>query len=133
MSTRLSRQSVAHLFTEFLQHRKHYKMVGVVNSLQVNYLEATSQELGELLSSGKRSSVNLVSSSLKRIAKDKIDGIGIRAIIETEDASHLLEYARRLDDERKHGKVRGPLHGLPIVIKASADFSCSKVHGFRWL
>jgi len=89
--------------------------------------------LGELLASGKRSSVDLVSSSLKRIAKDKVDGIGIRATIETEDATHLLEYARRLDDERKHGKVRGPLHGLPIVIKVSVDFSSSKVHGFRWL
>ena len=116
MSTRLPRQSVAHLFIKVLQHRKHYKMVGAVNSLQVNYLEATSQELGELLASGKCSSVDLVSSYLKKIAKDNVDGIGIRAIIETEDASHLLEYARRLDDERKHVKVRGALHGLPMVI-----------------
>jgi len=108
-------------------------MVGAVNSLQVNYLEATSQELGELLASGKCSSVDLVSSYLKKIAKDNVDGIGSRAIIETEDATHLLEYARRLDDERKHGKVRGPLHRLPVVIKVSADFSCSKLHRFRWL
>ena len=29
----------------------------------------------------------------------------------------LFEIATGLDEERKAGKVRGPLHGIPIVIK----------------
>ena len=32
-----------------------------------------------------------------------------------------LEIARNLDDERKNGKVRGPLHGIPVMIKDNID------------
>ncbi|KAI1302931.1 amidase signature enzyme [Xylaria venustula] len=33
------------------------------------------------------------------------------------DRSCALETARKLDDERAHGKIRGPLHGIPVIIK----------------
>ncbi|KAK5992138.1 putative amidase [Cladobotryum mycophilum] len=41
----------------------------------------------------------------------------LRAVINTAPESLLLERAHMLDEERKQGNIRGPLHGIPILIK----------------
>lgn len=52
-----------------------------------------------------------------RFCLDRIHVINpyIEAVIETNPDALLI--AKRLDDERRGGKIRGPLHGVPILIK----------------
>ena len=77
--------------------------------------EITIQQLQDGLKSGKYTSRRLVTAYLTRI--QQIDGAGptLRSVIETNpDALALADAA---DAERKAGKVRGPLHGIPVLIK----------------
>ncbi|HEY6060121.1 MAG TPA: amidase [Gemmatimonadales bacterium] len=76
--------------------------------------EATIAQLQEGLKSGKYTSRRLCQLYLARI--DEIDRRGaLRSMIETNpDALALADAA---DAERRAGRVRGALHGLPVVIK----------------
>jgi amidase len=86
------------------------------------YAEATITELQERMNAGELTSVQLTATYLKRIAEMDQAGPRLNSVIELNpDASSI---ARELDAERKGGKVRGPLHGMPILIKdniATAD------------
>lgn len=79
-------------------------------------------DLGLLLTSRKVTSVDLVREYLRRIeAYDKPYGTqpGLSSVI-TVNGRALAE-AARLDAERGAGRVRGPLHGVPIVLKDNFD------------
>jgi amidase len=79
-------------------------------------LEETSiLELQAGLQSGKFTARSLAQQYLARI--DEIDkrGPAINAILQTNPDA--LSIADRCDAERKSGKLRGPLHGIPILIK----------------
>nr|GFC96081.1 hypothetical protein [Tanacetum cinerariifolium] len=56
---------------------------------------------------------------LDRIAKIDRAGPKLNAIIELNPDA--LKIADGLDKERKAGKVRGPLHGIPILLKDNID------------
>ncbi len=77
------------------------------------------QELQRQLTSGKYSSRELVKKYLDRI--DDIDRKGprINSVIETNPDA--VEIAESLDRERKQKGARGPLHGIPILIKDNVD------------
>lgn len=79
----------------------------------------TLAELGAGLADGRWSSVDLVRLYAGRI--DAIDrGAGrTNAIGETNPEAESI--AAALDRERKAGRVRGPLHGIPVVIKDNID------------
>lgn len=47
------------------------------------------------------------------------DGPRINSIMEVNPDA--LEIAELLDSERSRGKVRGPLHGIPVVLKDNID------------
>jgi amidase len=81
--------------------------------------EATLAQLQEWMSSGRYSSRQLVEMYLRRV--DEIDrkGPGLRSISETNPDA--LALADALDAERRTKGVRGPLHGIPIVIKDNID------------
>jgi amidase len=86
------------------------------------HLEATIAQLQARLQSGRLTSRTLASAYLKRI--DAIDRAGpkLSAVIEVNPDVHRL--AAELDRERRAGRSRGPLHGIPVVIKdniATAD------------
>ena len=84
--------------------------------------EATLAALGERMRKGEVTSRALTDAYLVRIATVDAAGPTLKSIIETNPDA--LEAAAKLDAERKAGKVRGPLHGIPIVLKdniASAD------------
>ncbi len=49
---------------------------------------------------------------------EQIDPV-LKSVIELNPDA--LEIARNLDEERKNGKVRGPLHGIPVMIKDNID------------
>jgi amidase len=81
--------------------------------------EMTILEQQGKMDSGELSSRSLVESYLERIdALDK-QGPAINAIIELNPDA--LAIAATLDKERQSGKLRGPLHGIPILIKDNID------------
>ncbi|KAH8694488.1 amidase signature domain-containing protein, partial [Ilyonectria robusta] len=45
--------------------------------------------------------------------------LGLRAIIETAPGDNVRTIAKHLDRERSKGKIRSPLHGVPILVKDS--------------
>ncbi len=84
--------------------------------------ELTIRDLAAGLAEGRWSSQRLVELYVARIVEvDRvgIGGTGTNAIAETN--TQALEIAEGLDRERKAGKVRGPLHGIPVVLKDNID------------
>jgi amidase len=81
--------------------------------------EATIAELSLAMETGARTSVEITELYLQRIAALDRDGPRLRSIIETNPDA--LAIARGLDEERAAGTVRGPLHGVPIVVKDNID------------
>jgi amidase len=81
--------------------------------------ETTISELQEKMASGKYSAVQLTTLYLQRIEAIDKKGHALNAVIELNPDA--LAIAKTLDDERKAGKVRGALHGIPILIKDNID------------
>jgi amidase len=81
--------------------------------------EATIAQLQSAMKSGKETAVSLVKKYLRRI--DEIDRRGptLRAVIEVNPDA--LAIARALDHERKKKGPRGPMHGIPVLIKDNLD------------
>jgi amidase len=67
------------------------------------------------------SSKQLTETYLERIARLDRHGPQLRAVIEVNPRA--AEIASQLDDERSNGKVRGPLHGIPVLIKDNIETS----------
>jgi amidase len=62
-------------------------------------------------------SVQIVRLYLKEIEQHNRRGRQLRALISVAPKHEVIKMARKLDDERARGKIRGPLHGIPIVLK----------------
>jgi amidase len=77
--------------------------------------EITIAELQQRMTRGAITSRALVEQYIARIESLDRKGPELRSIIELNPDA--LATADRLDAERKGGRVRGPLHGIPIVIK----------------
>ena len=77
--------------------------------------EITVLQLQEMMQAGKLNAKSLTKMYLKRISEIDKKGIKLNAIIELNPDA--LAIADQLDAERKQGKIRGPLHGIPILIK----------------
>ncbi|KAJ3579509.1 hypothetical protein NPX13_g1053 [Xylaria arbuscula] len=85
--------------------------------MSLTILRSSAVGLQEQLQSGGLTSVQLVGIFLDQISAHNGDGMRLNALISTLDRTLALETAKRLDDERANGKLRSPLHGIPIVIK----------------
>ena len=81
--------------------------------------EWTISELQEKMEPGELTARRLAELYLERISEIDKDGPYINSVIELNPAA--LEIADTLDTERKEGKTRGPLHGIPILIKDNID------------
>ncbi len=77
----------------------------------------SATELSRLLAESEISSEEVTKAHLTRI--DAVDR-GVRAFT-TVFRYEALAAARKADDERRRGEVRGPLHGLPVTVKESLD------------
>jgi amidase len=75
--------------------------------------ELTIQEMQARMESGELTARALCEAYLERI--EQLDRQRVNAVIELNPDA--LEIAGKLDEERRAGKVRGPLHGIPILIK----------------
>ncbi|MDP1614286.1 MAG: amidase, partial [Methylococcales bacterium] len=67
------------------------------------------------MQSGKLSAKSLTKMYLKRIEEIDKKGPRLNSVIELNPDALLI--ATSMDAERKDGKIRGPLHGIPILIK----------------
>lgn len=81
--------------------------------------ESTIIELASMLDAGELTARTLAEAYLERI--DGLDGTGpvLRSVIEVNPDA--LEIADAMDQERREGRVRGPLHGIPVVVKDNLD------------
>jgi amidase len=78
-------------------------------------LEAGAQEQQAQMQAGKLTSKALVQQYLARIAAIDKAGPRINAVIELNPDA--IGIAEQMDRERKAGKSRGPLHGIPVLLK----------------
>jgi amidase len=77
--------------------------------------EITVTELQNKMQSGEQSSVSITKAYIARIEQIDRNGPMLNSIIELNPEA--IAIAENLDKERKQGKIRGPLHGIPILIK----------------
>lgn len=82
-------------------------------------LTTDAAELQALQAAGKLTSVDLVKASFAQIKKFNSQGPKLNAIINTTPRRVALSVAKHLDEERSRGRVRGPLHGIPMTVKDS--------------
>src|SRR3984885_15793532 len=83
--------------------------------------ELSLADIAAAFADGRMTSQQLTQSYLARI--DKLDrrGPNLRSVIETNPRA--LEIAAALDAERKARGARGPLHGVPVLIKDNVETS----------
>lgn len=89
---------------------------------EFRFAEATIDDLQRRMAAGEFTARALAQAYLDRIAEIDRGGPKLSAVVELNPDA--LAIAEKLDAERKAGRVRGPLHGIPVLIKdniATAD------------
>jgi amidase len=81
--------------------------------------ENSITDLQEAMRSGRETAVSLAKKYLRRTEEMNQRGPALRALLETNPDA--LAIARGLDHERKAKGPRGPLHGIPVLIKDNID------------
>jgi amidase len=76
-------------------------------------------EFQEGMRSGKHTARSITESYLARIEEVDKQGVALHSVIELNPDA--VSIAEELDKERQAGRVRGPLHGIPILIKDNID------------
>lgn len=82
-------------------------------------LEAGIEEIQAAYEAGTLTSVELVQAYLDRIAAYDRSGPAITSIISLHPGA--LSQAAALDEERRQHGIRGPLHGIPVLLKDNID------------
>jgi amidase len=76
------------------------------------FIEATIPQLQSMMASGQLTSKQLTQGYIDRIRS--LNPL-LHAVIEVNPNAAAI--AAGLDNERRHGNVRGPLHGIPLLVK----------------
>ncbi|MDE0183528.1 MAG: amidase [Caldilineaceae bacterium] len=84
--------------------------------MKADLSEVTVVQLQDDMAAGARTSAGICEGYLAAIAA--LDG-DLRSVIETNPDA--LAIAEQMDRERASGRVRGPLHGIPILLKDNID------------
>ncbi len=109
--------------------RRSCFLIALVSSVALSAAEdltkLTLAEASAQIKAGKITSVELTEACLARIEtyNPKLD-----AFITVMKAQALAQ-ARTLDAEQKAGKLRGPLHGVPIALKDNVDTTTARTTG----
>ncbi|HEX3554056.1 MAG TPA: amidase [Thermoanaerobaculia bacterium] len=82
-------------------------------------VETSIADLQAAMTRGRVTSLDLVNQYLDRIAKLDQGGPRVNSVLELNPDARQI--ARSLDAERKAHHVRGPLHGIPVMLKGNID------------
>ncbi len=85
----------------------------------LDVVELSAADARARMGAGTLTSRALTTAYLARIAAIDKTGPALNAVIELNPAA--LADAERLDAERTAGKVRGPMHGIPVLLKDNID------------
>ena len=125
MTDRLSRRSFLHYGATAVTGSIIVRSVGAQHAAPLpvhadfELEEATIAQLQDAMRTGARTAHSICAAYLARIGELNPK---LHAVLETNP--DVLAIADRLDAERKAGHIRGPLHGIPVLIKdniATAD------------
>lgn len=86
---------------------------------EFRWAEKSIAELQAEMAAGRVTSEQLVRDYLARIAEIDRAGPRLNAVLELNPDA--LALARASDAERRAGRVRGPLHGVPVLVKDNLD------------
>ncbi|MFN0150090.1 MAG: amidase family protein [bacterium] len=81
--------------------------------------EATIADLSAWMASGRHTARSIAAAYLARIEEIDRGGPAINSVIEINPDA--LAIADALDAERRAGRVRGPMHGIPVLLKDNID------------
>lgn len=105
----------------FTENKTDFKLENTAeesdNSFELD--EMTVSELQDKMKNGNYTSVQITQLYLDRIEAIDKNGPKLNSMIEINPEA--LSIAKSVDLERKAGKIRGPLHGIPVVIKDNID------------
>jgi hypothetical protein len=90
----------------------------IVASESYSFAEKSIAELSADLAAGRVTSERLVKIYLARIEKIDRAGAELRSVLAINP--HAVLQARALDAERRSGKIRGRLHGIPFCSKTTS-------------
>src|SRR5262252_8845805 len=82
-------------------------------------VEQSIASLQRALGAGAVTSEALTAAYLARIARFDQHGAGYRSVLSLNPQA--LAAARLLDAERRAKKLRGPLHGIPLIVKDNIE------------
>lgn len=94
-------------------------LLAACNGSEQDFSETDIAGLHDHLQRGELTAQELVGWYIERIERLDRSGPALNAIIEINPDA--LSIARALDDEWKSSGPRGPLHGIPVILKANID------------
>lgn len=95
------------------------QQTGTAASPVIDVVELSATEALRQMAAGRLTSRTLTQAYLDRIAAIDKSGPRLNSVIELNPQA--LDDAARLDAERASGNLRGPLHGLPVLLKDNID------------
>jgi hypothetical protein len=102
----------------------------------IDLLTIEAHDLSQLVGNGTITSVQIVQEYLRRIELDNVHGLQLRAVLSLSPPEDVFATAKMLDQERKDGRVRSSLHGLPAFVKVEKrlrpliEYTCADAHSF---
>ena len=91
----------------------------VAQARSVAVEERSVADLQAMMTRGEASSEAITAAYLARIESMDRNGPSLRAMIAVEPGA--MAEARAMDAERRAGRIRGPLHGVPMVVKDNIE------------
>ena len=89
------------------------------NGAPTQFNDMTVAQMQSAMAAGTTSSVELTNFYINRILKLDQNGPGVNAVIELNPDA--VSMAQNADTMRAKGKVLGPLHGIPVLLKDNID------------
>lgn len=96
-----------------------FSALSCVNTTQIELVEITVDSIGKSLEDGAFTIAELTKACLDRIDAIDKNGPAIHSVIHVND--DVMRTANILDDELAKGLRRGPLHGIPVMLKDNID------------
>ncbi len=118
---RIRRIALATLAAVLLGHALLISASPQAPELPVDLERATVAEMQDAMSAGALTSERLTQAYLARIRAISSGGPAVNAVRTLNPTA--VDDARALDRERAAGRVRGPLHGIPVLIKDNIDLA----------